>query len=159
VPEDIQTVLTDSELFNNMPEPTTKEILKRYGDMAKSTSAHTAHINPADTDFAAPQRAGTDNANGSGVLPMRVDVDPKQGIAWQKESSVRHIQGNGLPQPQFSGSSHNTPPQIGGESQPRSSPSHHQRQGSGDSAKSNGQPRYQKQASGLGKHTMAVGGN
>ncbi|KAL2381047.1 hypothetical protein RJ035_006591 [Blastomyces gilchristii] len=99
VPQQLQSVLTDSTLFNGSAEITTKEILKRYGgDLSK---------------IATPQRApptaeGTPVRTGSGravnpPLATRIDKDPSQANAWQMQSSVRHVQPAGAgaaPQPQ-----------------------------------------------------------
>jgi hypothetical protein len=49
--------------------------------------------------------------NGRALAPVvtRVDTDPSQANAWQKESSVRHVQEPSMP---YSGSNNqNTPPQ------------------------------------------------
>ncbi|KAG5296630.1 rho-GTPase-activating protein [Histoplasma ohiense] len=88
VPEHLQSVLTDSSLFNGSAEITTKEILKRYGgDLSK---------------IATPQRApptaeGTPVRTGSGravnpPLATRIDKDPSQANARQMQTSVRHVQ-------------------------------------------------------------------
>ena len=50
VPEDLQSILNDSSLFNNSSEITTKEILKRYGDIGSATHRPTiTSAAPADS--------------------------------------------------------------------------------------------------------------
>ena len=104
VPEDLQSILNDSTLFNGSADITTKEILKRYGDIAR---------------FPGPQRTVTNadslsshGKEGRGNVPIatRIDTDPYQATAWQKESSVRHVQGPGV-STTYPSSSQNTPPQ------------------------------------------------
>ena len=104
-----------------------------------------------DADMA-PLRQQESNGNtrvGAPVL-TRVDTDPHQLNAWQKESSVRHIQGNGTPT-YPSASNQNTPPQHHFEFANPSSP-YHQRAGSTESAASYGTPyRHSHRPSGWGK--------
>ncbi|ESZ90538.1 hypothetical protein SBOR_9087 [Sclerotinia borealis F-4128] len=99
VPEDLQSILNDPTLFNNTSEITTKEILKRYGDISSSGGVR----HQVETTEASGHRDGS----GRPLAPVvtRVDVDPAHP-AWQKESSVRHVQD---PVPQ-SGYNQNTPP-------------------------------------------------
>ncbi|TGO58523.1 hypothetical protein BOTNAR_0180g00120 [Botryotinia narcissicola] len=85
VPEDLQSILNDPVLFNNTSDITTKEILKRYGDISASGGVrHTVETTEA---------TGHRDGNGRPLAPVvtRVDVDPAN-TAWQKESSVRHVQ-------------------------------------------------------------------
>ncbi|KAF5870778.1 putative rho-type gtpase-activating protein 1 protein [Botrytis fragariae] len=85
VPEDLQSILNDPVLFNNTSDITTKEILKRYGDISASGGVrHTVETTEA---------TGHRDGNGRPLAPVvtRVDVDPANN-AWQKESSVRHVQ-------------------------------------------------------------------
>ena len=44
-----------------------------------------------------PRRETSGNARAGASGFTRVDTDPSQARAWQKESSVRHVQGNGSP--------------------------------------------------------------
>ena len=138
VPEDIQSVLTDTDLFNNMPEVTTKEILKRYGEIAKKPDSHHVNIKAetADIPIRSPD-AGGGNSRAAAPPITRVDTDPSQLHAWQKESSVRHVQQNGGPS--YPSTSSNTSPQLQGEFGHRGLP-HHYRTGSSDSVRSNGTP-------------------
>lgn len=103
VPEDLQTILNDSSLFENGGELTTKEILKRYGDIGSNGGPR----HPVETVHA--------HQTDSGPRPLapvftRVDTDPSQYHARQKESSVRHVHDPSIP---FGGSSsnQNMPPQ------------------------------------------------
>jgi hypothetical protein len=94
VPQDLQSILNDSTLFNGSADITTKEILKRYGDIGKTAGLQLA----STTVDAVPIR----NSSGRGTnAPMvtRIDKDPSQATAWQLQSSVRHVQGpSGAPQ-------------------------------------------------------------
>ena len=151
VPEDIQSVLNDTDLFSSMPEVTTKEILKRYGEIAKrpaelhgtaAAGLQTQQQSSSPEQFTAPTRAGV----------KRVDTDPDQLQAWQQESSVRHVaqSSNGMQMPSYPQINQSTPPQLQNEfhnhhlhhHQNRNSPyqqqQHHYRTGSGDSLRSNG---------------------
>merc|ERR1712230_261346 len=98
VPEDLQSILTDSSLHNSSAELTTKEILSRYGDIVRGNVAKQT-VQAAD----APAQ-GTTSAHGStksaNPVAMRVDVDPSQANAWQKQSSVRPVQNFGPPSQQ-----------------------------------------------------------
>ena len=139
VPEDIQSVLSDTELFNNMPEVTTKEILKRYGEIAKMPERHQVNVKAETADMPGRgQGSGASNPRPGAPVITRVDVDPHQEHAWQKEASVRHVQQNGAPS--YPSTSHSTPPQLQTEFTNRNSPYHHYRTGSSDSVRSNGTP-------------------
>ena len=155
VPEDIQTMLTDSELFNNMPEVTTKEILKRYGEMPKARFPATFRVEGADAPAQRTAESGDMYRGGTLVAP-RIELDPQQTQAWQQESSVRHVQGNGI---SYAHHTAPTPPQYQGEFGERGMPFRsHQRAGSSESARSVG--ARERQAAGptnFGKHPMGVG--
>ncbi|KAI9650941.1 Rho-type GTPase activating protein Rga1 [Ciborinia camelliae] len=101
VPEDLQSILNDPILFNNTSDITTKEILKRYGDISASGGVR----HQVETTEASGHRDGS----GRPLAPVvtRVDVDPAHP-AWQKESSVRHVQDT--PTILQSGYNQNTPP-------------------------------------------------
>lgn len=133
VPEDIQSVLSDAELFNSMPEVTTKEILKRYGEISKRpVEFHQAGRVDSSEQFNSPHpHAGV----------TRIETDPNQVHAWQNESSVRHVQQQSgiLRTPTYPQINQSTPPQQQNEFHPHRSPyQHHNRMGSGDSLRSNG---------------------
>ncbi|EEH43779.2 uncharacterized protein PADG_00068 [Paracoccidioides brasiliensis Pb18] len=87
VPQDLQSILTDSTLFNGSAEITTKEILKRYGDIGKIATPQRAPTTVAAT----PVRTGSGRAVNPPVA-TRIDKDPSQANAWQMQSSVRHVQ-------------------------------------------------------------------
>lgn len=130
VPEDLQSILNDPSLFNNPSDITTKEILKRYGDLgAAGGPRHEVHT----TEGAQRSKDGS----GRALAPMvtRVDTDPSQAYAWQKEASVRHVQDPSAP---YAGPSNNNSPhqqwQDHGLEQP--APYIH-RNGTPDSSKSN----------------------
>ncbi|QSZ32649.1 hypothetical protein DSL72_002228 [Monilinia vaccinii-corymbosi] len=100
VPEDLQSILNDPILFNNTSDITTKEILKRYGDISATGGVR----HQVETTESSGHRDGS----GRPLAPVvtRVDVDPAHP-PWQKESSVRHVQDPPAPQ---SGYNQNTPP-------------------------------------------------
>jgi hypothetical protein len=136
VPEDLQSILNDSSLFNNPSDITTKEILKRYGDIA--TNGGPRHN--VETTVATPrsQEGGT-RAQPHAPVVTRVDTDPSQQHAWRKESTVRHIQEPSVPY--GSSSNQNTPPQHhwGDDSFDQPSP-YSQRDGTSDYPSREGLP-------------------
>ncbi|KAK2743521.1 hypothetical protein FQN57_004818 [Myotisia sp. PD_48] len=94
VPDDLQSILSDTSLFNGSAEITTKEILKRYGDLGKMPVIQRA----ATTMESVPVRSGSSKGNNSPIA-TRIDTDPSQATAWQMQRSVRHVQGptDGIP--------------------------------------------------------------
>lgn len=118
VPEDLQSILTDSSLHDGSAELTTKEILVRYGDIVKgNVQSNQPFVQAADAPAQVPLSASS--SRSPGPVATRVDVDPYQANAWQKQSSVRHVQnaypagsnGAGLsaPQQEFNFSAPNSP--------------------------------------------------
>jgi hypothetical protein len=92
VPEDLQSILTDSNLHDGSAELTTKEILIRYGHIVKgNVHANQASVQAADAPAQGPLVASSSN-RPTGPVATRVDVDPYQANAWQQQSSVRHVQ-------------------------------------------------------------------
>ncbi|KAI1622667.1 paxillin [Exophiala viscosa] len=87
VPEDLQSILTDSSLHVGPVEITTKEILSRYGHIAKGQVVRQTVQAPDG-----PARSPASATNSFGPVATRVDVDPSQTTAWQKQSSVRPVQ-------------------------------------------------------------------
>ncbi|KAJ5085118.1 hypothetical protein N7532_009889 [Penicillium argentinense] len=89
IPEDLQSILSDPTLFKENAEVTTKEILKRYGDIARG-SFSTKPENGGETFTIT-------NQNRSNTTPAaaRIETDPSQDTAWQMQSSVRHVGGSG----------------------------------------------------------------
>ena len=118
MPEDLQSILSDPSLFNTSSDITTKEILKRYGDLSLNggprhqVETEAAQNRPKDQRPLAP-------------VVTRVDTDPSQAYAWQKESSVRHVQD---PSTAYGGtaSNQNTPPQPQWQGQDMGQHSPHQ---------------------------------
>jgi hypothetical protein len=106
IPEDLASVLGDSEIFNNESAVTTKEILKRYGNMAANGGPR-HQVETTESPFGKSK-----DGSGRALAPQvtRVDTDPNQQDAWQKETSVRHVQDPSVP---YAGNSsnQNTPPQ------------------------------------------------
>ncbi|KAG9243521.1 hypothetical protein BJ878DRAFT_114149 [Calycina marina] len=88
IPEDLQSILSDPSLFQNGGEITTKEILKRYGDLGAAGGVKHMTGTP---EVSSP--GGISNKDRA-LAPVvtRVDTDSAQSHAWQKESSVRHVQ-------------------------------------------------------------------
>ncbi|TVY80455.1 Rho-type GTPase-activating protein [Lachnellula suecica] len=105
VPEDLQSILGDPTLFKNDSDITTKEILKRYGDIGQNGGPR----HQVEMTEGSPQRSKEGSGRTVAPVVTRVDTDPSQAYAWQKESSVRHVQDPSIP---YGGSSNqNTPPQ------------------------------------------------
>ncbi|OXV07990.1 hypothetical protein Egran_04243 [Elaphomyces granulatus] len=89
VPEDLQSILNDASFFKDNSEITTKEILKRYGDLGKGNFAQRV-VQGGDM----PAGTGSSRGNNSPVA-ARIETDPSQATAWQMQSSVRHVQAPG----------------------------------------------------------------
>jgi hypothetical protein len=107
VPEDLQSILNDTSLFTNDSQVTAKEIIKRYGDIGTNGGPkHQVETRESST------LVGSREGGGRPLAPVvtRVDSDYNQANAWQKESSVRHVQDPSIP---YGGGSNNqnTPPQ------------------------------------------------
>ncbi|KAL9010151.1 MAG: hypothetical protein Q9173_004884 [Seirophora scorigena] len=156
VPEDLQSILNDSSLFNNSSDITTKEILKRYGDIGRSPAQRPKITDPSNanaTNEPLPNSRESNTTNGSNpaahaAAPVitHIDTDPYQANVWQKESSVRHVQN-----PSHSNHDQNTPPQGYHDFKDPDSP-YHRRQGSSDSQASHGSAgRTRYRHSGWGK--------
>ncbi|KAL8936291.1 MAG: hypothetical protein Q9216_005008 [Gyalolechia sp. 2 TL-2023] len=169
VPEDLQSILNDSSLFNNSSDITTKEILKRYGDIGRSPAQRPKITDPANTNTAnepLPNSRESNTTNGSNLAAhaaapviTHIDTDPYQANVWQKESSVRHVQNSGqVPASSNSNYDQNSPPQGYHDFKDPES-SYHRRQGSSDSQASHGSTgRVRYRHSGWGKHgTQAPG--
>ena len=137
VPEDLQSILDDSSLFNNSSDITTKEILKRYGDIGRS--AHRPVIHEQSADGPPPRSQGSSgmgpSAKPAAPVITHVDTDPYQPSSWSKDASVRHVQGQAPEPPSYPSTSHNTPPQQHDLSNPTSP--YHRRGGSSESQASN----------------------
>lgn len=90
VPADLQSVLTDSSLFNGAADITTKEILRRYGNINKMAVPQRSPVGDSAGVVGAHAGRGT-----PAPVATRIDGDPSQANAWQMQSSVRHVQGPG----------------------------------------------------------------
>ncbi|KAL8968932.1 MAG: hypothetical protein Q9197_004609 [Variospora fuerteventurae] len=158
VPEDLQYILNDSSLFNNSSDITTKEILKRYGDIGRSPAQRPKITDPSNANATnnnepLPNSRESNTTNGSNpaahaAAPVitHIDTDPYQANVWQKESSVRHVQNAS-----HSNHDQNTPPQGHHDFRDPDSP-YHRRQGSSDSQASQGSAgRTRYRHSGWGK--------
>jgi hypothetical protein len=82
----LQSVLSDPTLFKENTEVTTKEILKRYGDIARGSFRPE---NGGETFTITPSNRNNQNTPTS----ARIETDPSQDAAWQMQSSVRHVAG------------------------------------------------------------------
>ncbi|KAL9130741.1 MAG: hypothetical protein Q9217_001137 [Psora testacea] len=158
VPEDLQSILNDSSLFNNSSDITTKEILKRYGDIGRS-HAHRPLVTEANTTSPPPRSKESNGMPSStkGAAPVitHVDTDPYQTPAWPKDSSVRHVQGQAQGAPTYPSTSNNTPPQHSHDFSNPTSP-YHRRGGSSESQASNrsiGGREYGHKHAGWGKYS------
>ncbi|KAJ5475316.1 Rho-type GTPase-activating protein 1 [Penicillium diatomitis] len=88
IPDDLQAVLSDTTLFKENTEVTTKDILKRYGDIARGSLS-----SKPDNGFDA--FTINNHRNQSTPTAARIETDPSQDTAWQMQSSVRHVAGPG----------------------------------------------------------------
>ncbi|THC94776.1 hypothetical protein EYZ11_005722 [Aspergillus tanneri] len=81
IPEDLQSVLTDTNFFRDNSEVTTKEILKRYGDIARGSFSQKSR-NGGET-------VTITNSNRGANMPTsaRIETDPAQDAAWQQAQS------------------------------------------------------------------------
>jgi len=87
VPEDIISLLDDSNLYANSAELTTKDILKRYGEIVNRPSP--ARIVGVNSEPPPKSRDGRGNA----PVYHRVEADgDNSNNAWHKESAVKHAQ-------------------------------------------------------------------
>ncbi|KAE9970296.1 hypothetical protein BLS_004972 [Venturia inaequalis] len=84
VPEDILSILHDSSLFEGNAELTTKDILKRWGEIGRV---------PQTTTITTPPGRGGGSRQGRSTQVQHIAQDP---MAWQNEASVRHV-GQGHP--------------------------------------------------------------
>jgi hypothetical protein len=87
IPEDLQSILSDQTLFRENAEVTTKEILKRYGDIARGSFSQKPENGGETFTITTPNR------NNSAPASARIETDPSQDAAWQMQSSVRHVPG------------------------------------------------------------------
>jgi hypothetical protein len=85
----------DSNLHSDPAEITAQHILTRYADIARGQiPVHQQIGQSADAPVQTPL-SSTSNRSNNVPLATRVDVDPYQTNAWQKQSSVRHVQAAG----------------------------------------------------------------
>lgn len=95
VPEDILSILHDSSLFEGNAELTTKDILKRWGEIGRV---------PQTTTITTPPGRGGGSRQGRSTQVQHIAQDP---MAWQNETSVRHVGPGGQGHPGYGA----TPPQ------------------------------------------------
>jgi hypothetical protein len=147
VPEDLQSILEDTSLFNKESDITTKEILKRYGERSSNLAHHPLITDPEkprlDSHDSKPHgaRNGTTPApRASAPMITHVDsTDQPHSHTWPKESAVRHVPAQGGGPSHSPAGAHMSPPQAQFECIEGHSPyTHHQRVGSSDSQGSQG---------------------
>lgn len=144
VPEDLQSILDDSSLFNKESDITTKEILKRYGERSSNLSQYHPTTDPEKPRLDSYDSKPNGTRNGATTAPRasapiitHVDnTDPSHSRTWPKESSVRHVQAPGGGPSHVPGRPNMTPPQAQFEYAEGRSPYMHQRVGSTDSQRS-----------------------
>ncbi|KAK5940538.1 Rho-type GTPase activating protein Rga1 [Knufia obscura] len=85
VPEDLQSILTDSSLHTASADMSTKEILARYGHIVQG-HVQTQRVGAPDAPGHSP--SNSQKANG---MATRIDIDANQTSALQKQSSARHV--------------------------------------------------------------------
>lgn len=115
MPEDLQSILSDPSLFNSSGDITTKEILKRYGDLGQNGGPR----HQVETETSVNK---SNDQRGQVPVMTRVDTDPSMNSWQNKESSVRHVQDNSH---YGTASTHNTPPQPQWNSNDQPSPHGH----------------------------------
>jgi len=86
VPEDLESILTDSALHTASPDMSTKEILARYGHIVQG-HVQPQRLGPPDGPGHSP--SNSQKANG---MATRIDIDANQTSALQKQSSARTVQ-------------------------------------------------------------------
>ena len=84
VPEDLLSILNDPHLFANGADVTTKDILKRYGDISRRPQPKQHMIVTSS-----PPQSREGGRPPSTPVFHRVDSDLTQSVAWQRESSAR----------------------------------------------------------------------
>ncbi|KAI5817133.1 hypothetical protein BZA77DRAFT_245702 [Pyronema omphalodes] len=94
VPEDLLSILNDPNLFANNADITTKDILKRYGDISRRPPPK-QHMIVSNS----PPQSREGNRPPSTPIYHRVDSDLAQSTAWQRESSARPSGGPAPPPP------------------------------------------------------------
>ncbi|KAJ5157862.1 Rho-type GTPase-activating protein 1 [Penicillium canariense] len=127
IPEDLQSILSDPTLFKENSEVTSKDILKRYGDIARG-SFSTRPDNGGETFTINNSRTQ------STPTSARIETDPSQDAAWQMQSSVRHVPG-----PSGNSLSSSAQPQAGLDFGPPQAAYHRERSTSNGSGASEGQ--------------------
>ena len=86
VPEDLQSILTDSSLHTASADMSTKEILARYGHIVQGHVQSQKSVAAAD---APAQSASSSKSNG---MATRIDQDANQRAALSQQSSARPVQ-------------------------------------------------------------------
>ncbi|KAF7175626.1 hypothetical protein CNMCM7691_009191 [Aspergillus felis] len=90
IPEDLQAVLSDTTFFKDNNEVSTKEILKRYGDIARGSFSQKPNNGGETVTITNPHNRGANLPTSA-----RIETDQSQDASWQAQSSVRHVQNTG----------------------------------------------------------------
>lgn len=96
MPEDLQSILTDSSLHNASADMSTKEILARYGHIVQGQVQSQKSVAAAD----GPAHSAS-NSKSSNGMATRIDVDANQASALRNQSSAKPVQN------QFQNQAHN----------------------------------------------------
>lgn len=96
VPEDLQSILTDSSLHTASPDMSTKDILARYGHIVQG------HVQSQKVGAADKPPLSASGSHKSNVMATRIDSDAQQTTALQKQSYARPMDN----QAQYNGSNH-----------------------------------------------------
>lgn len=93
IPEDLQPIINDAGFFKENAEITTKEILKRYGDIGRGTGMQKTGNGSEPVMVTAPNRS-----NSSPASAAQIETEPSHD-AQKIQSSVRHVPGGNRERP------------------------------------------------------------
>ncbi|KAG2021437.1 hypothetical protein GB937_004774 [Aspergillus fischeri] len=153
IPEDLQAVLSDTTFFKDNNEVSTKEILKRYGDIARGSFSPKPNNGGETVTITNPHNRGANTPTSA-----RIETDQSQDGSWQAQNSVRHVQNTGGHNQANSASA----PYNGMELAPGQSASYRERSTSNGSQQNpipqEGQPQQMPYRSRPGAGPMGVAG-
>jgi hypothetical protein len=90
IPDDLQAVLSDTTFFKDNNEVSTKEILKRYGDIARGSFSPKPNNGGETVTITNPHNRGANTPTSA-----RIETDQSQDGSWQAQNTVRHVQNTG----------------------------------------------------------------
>ncbi|KAK3076776.1 hypothetical protein LTS18_012090, partial [Coniosporium uncinatum] len=136
VPDELFKIVNDTSLFSTSADLTTKEILKRLGEIRSVPQPN----------IVSPGGQNPRSREGRSSAPVVHRVGEQQDpYVWQNESSVRHVPGPGQ--------DHSTPPQRDWDLSNPSLPYAHR--SSGSQERINGSPnRFSARGSGMHKQPI-----